>query len=121
MLHDLQARMSASLLEEFKAPAPRDLIAGDPARAAARFMIHRGNVLESLVNALGHTYPAIKSICGDDNFRVLAGSFVRTHPPARPELMAYGGEFAAYAAGYAAALADFCQVVFGLNELLYVD
>ncbi|MGH7005255.1 MAG: DNA-binding domain-containing protein, partial [Alphaproteobacteria bacterium] len=91
MLRDLQARLGASLLEDFKTSPPSDLVAGDPARAAARFMIHRGNVLESLVNALGHTYPVLKTICGESNFRVLAGSFVRAHPPARPELMVYGG------------------------------
>lgn len=107
MLRELQTRMGASLLEDFKAPPPFGLVAGDPARAASRFMVHRGNVLESLVNALGHTYPAIKAIAGEANFRALAGAFVRAHPPARPELMAYGGGFADFAAGHAAALSDF--------------
>ena len=107
MLREFQARMGASLLEDFKAPPPTGLVAGEPARAAARFMIHRGNFLESLVNALAHTYPAVKAICGEGNFRVLAGTFVRAHPPARPELMNYGDGFAAFIAAHDAARRDF--------------
>jgi hypothetical protein len=127
MLRDLQARLGASLLEDFKAPPPASLVAGDPIRAAARFMIHRANVLESLVNALGHTYPVIKTICGESNFRVLAGSFVRVHPPARPELLAYGGDFAAFAAGHAAALRDFpflsdlARLEWALHDAYFAD
>ena len=107
MLRDLQSAIGAGLREDFKAAPPPGLVGGDPGRAAARFMIHRGNFVESLVNALGHTYPAIKAICGEHNFRVLAGTFVRAHPPRRPELMAYGGDFAEFAAGHAGAMRDF--------------
>jgi hypothetical protein len=107
MLRELQETLARSLLDPFKAPAPAGLIAGDAARAAARLMIHRGNVIESLANALGHTYPAVKAIAGEENFRVLAAAFVRASPPARPELMAYGEGFADFAAGHAAAMADF--------------
>jgi hypothetical protein len=107
MLREFQAQLGASLFENFKAPPPAGLVAGDPARAAARFMIHRGNVLESLVNALAPTYPAVKPLGGEANFRVLAGTFVRAHPPTRPELMAYGDAFAAFAEAHDAARRDF--------------
>jgi hypothetical protein len=107
MLLELQRRLGASLLEDFKTPPPAGLIAGDTSRAAARFMVHRGNVLESLVGALGHTYPAIRALAGEHNFRALAGAFVRTRPPRRPELLRYGEGFADFAAGHAAALSDF--------------
>jgi hypothetical protein len=125
VLRELQDTMARSLLEGFKAPAPAGLIAGDAARAAARFMIHRGNVVESLANALGHTYPAVKTICGETNFRVLAAGFVRAFPPARPELMSYGGGFAEFAGGHAAALSDFpfladlARLEWAMNESYY--
>ncbi len=125
MLREFQSAVSASLLADFKAPAPEGVVAGDPARAAARFMIHRANVLESLVGALGHTYPAVKTICGESNFRVLAGTFVRHHPPARPELLAYGGGFAEFAADHEAARADFpflpdlARLEWALNEAYF--
>lgn len=125
MLRELQETMARSLLEGFKAPPPPGLIAGDTARAAARFMIHRGNVVESLANALGHTYPAVKAISGDGNFRVLAAGFVRAFPPARPELMSYGGGFAEFVGGHAAALSDFpfladlARLEWAMNESYY--
>ncbi len=127
MLRDLQTRMAASLLEDFKAPPPAGLVTGDPARAAARFMIHRGNVIESLANALAHTYPAVKAIAGDANFRVLAATFVRRSPPPRPHLMAYGGEFPDFIAGHAAAmrdfpfLADLARLEWAMNEVYFAD
>jgi len=127
MLRELQTRMARSLLEDFKAPPPAGLVAGDAARAAARFMIHRGNVIESLANALGHTYPAVKAIAGDANFRVLAAAFVRASPPGKPELMAYGGDFADFVAGHAAAmrdfpyLADLARLEWSMNEVYYAD
>lgn len=125
MLREFQSAVSASLLADFKAPAPDGIVAGDPARAAARFMIHRGNVLESLVAALGQTYPAVKSVCGEGNFRVLAGTFVRNHPPARPELLAYGGAFADFAEAHEGARTDFpflpdlARLEWALNEAYF--
>ena len=125
MLRELQATMARSLLEAFKAPAPAGVIAGDAARAAARFMIHRGNVVESLTIALGHTYPAVKAVCGESNFRVLAAAFVRAFPPERPELMSYGGGFPDFVAGHAAArndfpfLADLARLEWAMNESYY--
>ena len=127
MLRELQDRMARSLLEDFKAPPPAGLVAGEAARAAARFMIHRGNVVESLANALGHTFPAVKAVCGERNFRVLAAAHVRAAPPARPQLMSYGGDFPAFVAGHAAAmndfpfLADLARLEWAMNEVYYAD
>ncbi len=127
MLRELQDAMARSLLAEFKAPPPAGLIAGDTARAAARFMVHRGNVVESLANALGHTYPAVKAVCGDGNFRILAAGFVRASPPARPQLMAYGGGFPDFVAGHDAALGDFpfladlARLEWAMNESYFAD
>ncbi len=127
MLRDLQDRMARSLLADFRAPPPEGLVAGDAARAAARFMIHRGNVIESLANALGHSYPAVKAVAGESNFRVLAAAYVRACPPLRPHLMSYGGSFPAFVAGHAAAmrdfpfLADLARLEWAMNESYFAD
>jgi len=127
MLHELQSKMARSLLDEFKAAAPAGLVAGEPERAAARFMIHRGNVIESLANALGHTFPAVKALCGESNFRILAATYVRACPPLRPELMAYGGDFPDFVAGHAAATRDFpflpdvARLEWAMNEAYFAD
>lgn len=127
MLRELQGRMARSLLEDFKAPPPEGLVAGDAARAAARFMIHRGNVIESLANALGHSFPAVKAVAGEGNFRVLAAAYVRACPPLRPHLMSYGGSFPEFAAGHAAAmrdfpfLADLARLEWAMNESYFAD
>jgi hypothetical protein len=127
MLRELQTRMARSLLEDFKAPPPAGLVAGDAGRAAARFMIHRGNVIESLANALGHSYPAVKATAGERNFRVLAAAYVRACPPLRPALMAYGGDFPAFIAGHEAAmrdfpfLADLARLEWAMNEVYFAD
>lgn len=106
MLRDTQSAFRDALLAADRAP-PAGLIAGDPARAAARFAIHRATVLESLAIALGHSFPVTKAIIGEDNFRVLAVGFVRAAPPQRPSLAAYGAAFADHVAGHPAAMADF--------------
>jgi hypothetical protein len=125
MLRELQTRMARSLLEDFKAPPPAGLVAGDAARAAARFMVHRGNVIESLANALGHSYPAVKAIAGAENFRVLAAAYVRACPPLRPALMSYGDDFPAFVAAHDAAmrdfpfLADLARLEWAMNEAYF--
>ncbi len=106
MLRELQQTFGASVLADFTAAPPAG-IAGEAGRAAARFAIHRGTVLESLVIALGSTFPVCKKITGDANFRVLAGHYVRARPPRRPQLMAYGRDFAEFIAGFAPAIRDF--------------
>lgn len=127
MLRDLQTQMARSLLEDFKAPPPEGLVAGDAARAAARFMIHRGNVIESLVNALGHSFPAVKAVAGDGNFRVLAAAYVRASPPPKPQLLSYGATFPDFAAGHAAAmrdfpfLADLARLEWAMSEAYYAE
>jgi hypothetical protein len=127
MLRELQTRMARSLLEDFKTPPPEGLVAGTAGRAAARLMIHRGNVIESLANALGHSYPAVKAIAGDGNFRVLAAAYVRARPPLRPALMTYGGEFPDFIAAHDAAmrdypfLADLARLEWAMNEAYFAD
>jgi hypothetical protein len=127
MLRELQSRMARSLLDDFRAPAPEGLVAGDAARAAARLMFHRGHVIESLAGAHRRTYLAVKAIAGEGNFRVLAAAYVRACPPLKPQLLAYGGDFPAFVAAHDAAmrdfpfLADLARLEWAMNEAYYAD
>ncbi len=107
MLRELQRAIGASVLADFSAPPPSGVIAGEAGRAAARFAVHRGTVLESLVAALGAAFPVCKKIAGDENFRVLAGHHVRERPPRRPQLSVFGQDFADFVGGFAPALRDY--------------
>jgi hypothetical protein len=72
--------------------------------------------------ALGSAYPVIQRIIGEENFRVLAGSFVRSRPPQRPQLSLYGADFAEFIAAFAPAqrdypfLADLARLEWALHE-----
>jgi len=127
MLGEFQHAFGRSLLADFQAPPPAGLVAGDPARAAQRFMIHRGNVVESLVGALGHGFPAVRAVCGAHNFRILAAGYVRARPPERPALLSYGDGFAAYIDEHPRARGDFphlpelARLEWALNEAYYAE
>jgi hypothetical protein len=122
VLRELQDRIGAALLTGFEEPVPQGAIAGDAQQATSRFLVHRATVLESLILALGSAFPVCKTRVGDHNFRVLAGSFVRTHPPRRPQLSAYGGAFPAFIDSFGPArrdlpfLPDLARLEWALHE-----
>jgi hypothetical protein len=79
---------------------PAGLIGPDGWPDPKRFNVYRNNVIVSLVEALGQTYPAIKALLGDEYFAALARAFVGEHPPASPVLIWYGADFADFVAGF---------------------
>jgi hypothetical protein len=82
----------AALLDP-EQPAPSGLVGPDGKPAPKRFNVYRNNVIVSLTEALGETFPAIKSLLGEEFFNALARAFVSVHPPKSPVLIWYGGEF----------------------------
>jgi hypothetical protein len=70
---------------------------------ARRFAVYRNNVAVGLIGALEARYPVSRRIAGDDLFRAMARAFVRAHRPRSPVMIAYGGQFPEFAAGYLAA------------------
>ncbi len=62
--------------------------------------IHRNTVLVSLKTALRDTFPVVWQLVGEGFFLYAAEEFIHTHPPARPRLADYGGEFPAFLADF---------------------
>ena len=75
----------------------------------------------SLTEALETAFPVIRKLVGEANFKLLAGSFLRQHPPSSPLMMFYGQEMPdflenfepAKALGY---LPDVARLELGLRE-----
>jgi len=92
-------RMAASLLDP-KLAGPEDLRAWNGSDIERRLAVHRNNVLSSLIDALGDTFPVVQELVGEAFFRALCASFVRAKPPQTPVLAQYGAEFPDFVTGF---------------------
>jgi len=86
----------AEALLDAEAGTPEGIVGPDGQAAPKRFNVYRNNVVVSLCEALGQTYPAVKTLLGEDYFNALARAFVTRHPPQSPVLIWYGGAFAEF-------------------------
>ncbi|PSL21790.1 DNA-binding domain-containing protein [Shimia abyssi] len=77
--------------------------------AGRRFDVYRNNVAVSLTEALETGFPAIAKLLGAENFKAIAGMFLRQYPPSSPLMMHYGAEFP-----------DFLQGIKQLSHLGYL-
>lgn len=69
---------------------PPGLTNPDGTGAMKRFDVYRNNFAVSLTEALETAFPVIRKLVGEQNFRILAGAYLRAHPPASPLMMQYG-------------------------------
>lgn len=69
-------------------------------RNAARFAIHRNNVLAGLVKVLEARFPVTRRLVGDAFFAMMAADFVRASPPHSPVLLEYGEALPAFIAAF---------------------
>lgn len=90
-----------------------------------RFGVYRNNIFLSLAGVLEAAYPTIRALVGAENFAVLANRFIAEHPPAAPQLYAYGAAFATFVEGFDAAvselpfLPDLARVEWAVNEAYF--
>lgn len=98
-LNELQREFARAVLAPDRAiPAGLwGLRAGVPGR---RFAVYRNNVHASLIDVLQGRFPVVARLVGEEFFRAMAREFVPAQPPANPVLMAWGGEFPGFLAGY---------------------
>ena len=127
MLHDAQMAFARYALtrEDDPAGAAGFLAPGGEIAPDDRLSIHRNNVMGSLIEALGDTFPVVADRCGRNNFEAAAAAFVRAAPPDRAQLSHYGADFPAFLDGYAPArrdlpfLADLARLEWALNEAYF--
>lgn len=94
-----QSDFTAALLDPGIAP-PVGLSDPEGRPARRRFDVYRNNVVVGLMGALETAFPAVRSLVGEENFRVLARDHARAHPPRSPLMMHYGADMPAFLAGY---------------------
>lgn len=95
----LQQDFAAALLDPQRA-APAGLRAWNGSDPAARLAVYRNNVVSSLVDALGETFPVVQQLVGEEFFRAMGGVFVRERPPRSRVLAQYGGQFPIFVASF---------------------
>lgn len=97
-----QAELAAALLDPTR-PCPGGLKTWNGSDPAARLAVYRNNVVVSLVDALGETFPVVQALVGKEFFRAMARLHVRAAPPRTRILAHYGADFPAFVAGFAPA------------------
>ncbi|MEO1238677.1 MAG: DNA-binding domain-containing protein [Pseudomonadota bacterium] len=96
----IEADFTAALFDPGLMP-PTDLVDPCGRPAGKRFDIYRNNVVVSLTEALEAAFPVVRKLVGEANFKVLAGAFLRAHPPRSPLLMLWGDELAGFLTDFA--------------------
>lgn len=115
-----QADFTQAMLDP-AAAVPLGLVNPDGAPATKRFNVYRNNVAVSLTDALETAFPVLVKLLGEQNFKGLAGLYLRQHPPSTPLLMFYGEEMPRFLAGlpqlaHLPYLADVARLELALRE-----
>ncbi|MEM6694930.1 MAG: DNA-binding domain-containing protein [Pseudomonadota bacterium] len=94
-----QADFTRAILDPTR-EVPAGLTNPDGVTASKRFNVYRNSVAVSLTEALETAFPVIRKLVGEANFKILAGAYLRQHPPASPLMMHYGQEMPQFVAAF---------------------
>ncbi|MGF1528196.1 MAG: DUF2063 domain-containing protein [Candidatus Competibacterales bacterium] len=75
---------------------PTPVVSARTVATTRRFNVYRNNVMVSLCEALGATFPAVKALVGEAFFGAVAKLYIAEEPPRSPLLMRYGQGFGAF-------------------------
>lgn len=123
MLPDLQAAFRSGTIGG-DSSAPETLTQAGM-QNGHRFGVYRNNIFLSLAGVLEAAFPTIHKLVGDENFAVLANTFIGKHPPRQPQLYTYGDGFADFLEGFEPAvselpfLPDLARVEWSVNEAYF--
>lgn len=115
-----QTDFRAALLDAAQ-PQPEGLSDGNGRPAGRRYNVYRNNVAVSLTDALETGFPAVAKLIGTENFRNIAGLYLRQSPPESPRMMLYGRGFGDFLDAFAPLakypyLGDVARLEFALRE-----
>jgi len=79
---------------------PEGVTSHSAERPARRFNVYRNNFYASLVNVLAGRYPVVQRLVGEAFFRAMAKVYVEQEPPRSAMILAYGGGFPDFLAGF---------------------
>ncbi len=92
-LPDTQACVMDALLERCDGAAAEALLRPSVVPTTRqRLQIHRNNLLESLIAALGAVYPVVARLVGQPFFRHAADAYIRVHPSRSGNLHDFGAK-----------------------------
>ncbi len=89
-------------LADWQAASPAGVIAHTGV-TKARFDAYRRNVQASLIGVLEARFPVVARLTGTEFFRAMSQAYLRIEPPRSAVLLAYGGGFAGFVAGFSPA------------------
>ena len=91
-LADRQREFSAAVINP-GAEIPPGLFGPSRLPSRERFAVYRNNVVVGLIEALRASFPATRSIVGEEFFWAMARDYVFLEPPTSPVLFHYGDRF----------------------------
>lgn len=79
---------------------PKGVTSHSADQPTRRFNVYRNNFYASLIDVLAGRFPVVQRLVGEEFFRAMAKVYVDEQPPRSAMILAYGGGFADFLAGF---------------------
>jgi len=99
-LEDLQNRLSESILLNNIEPIKKS-ISLEEKKIETRLKIYQTNFILSLTDSLRAIYPVVERLVGKEFFIFLSKSYIKKHPPKKPNLNIYGNQMSDFISNFA--------------------